>query len=183
MISLEALDEARQKIALAPLTRLSNAMVVRDTKAVLDFMYSGSEPVRRGAIGSIGYCMGGRHVMRVAAEFPDRITASASLHGTLLVSAKPDSAHLTAHRIRGEFYCGFAEHDDDAPPATIAEVARRMEAADARYRHEVHPGAVHGYSLPDRDIHDRQATGRDWELIFAMFQRQIPPYGGRVPAR
>lgn len=58
MISLEALDEARAKIALAPLNNLSNAMVMRDTKALLQFMYEGNEPVRRGAIGSIGYCMG-----------------------------------------------------------------------------------------------------------------------------
>src|ERR1051325_6524627 len=71
MISLEALDEARQKIALAPLTRLSTARVGRDTKAVLDFMYGGSEPVRRGAIGSIGYCMGGRHVLFAAGHFPE----------------------------------------------------------------------------------------------------------------
>jgi hypothetical protein len=29
---------------------------------------------------------------------------------------------------------------------------------------------------PDRDIHDKRATARDWELIFATFHRQIPPY-------
>src|SRR5215210_5297602 len=52
MISFEALDEERAKIALEPLSKLSNAMVVRDTKALLDFMHGG-EPVRRGAIGSI----------------------------------------------------------------------------------------------------------------------------------
>ena len=182
MISFARLSPEQQARTIKPLKKLSDAMVVDDTAALLAHFRSDPE-VHQGGVGTVGYCMGGRHVMRVAAEFPDRITASASLHGTLLVSAKPDSAHLTAHRIRGEFYCGFAEHDDDAPPATIAEVARRMEAADARYHHEVHPGAVHGYSLPDRDIHDRQATGRDWELIFAMFQRQIPPYGGRVLAR
>ena len=38
---------------------------------------------------------------------------------------------------------------------------------------EVHPGAEHGYALPDRDIHDRRAAERDWELIFAMFRRRL----------
>ena len=37
-------------------------------------------------------------------------------------------------------------------------------------------GAEHGYALPDRDIFDKKAAERDWELIFAMFHRQIPPY-------
>ena len=36
--------------------------------------------------------------------------------------------------------------------------------------------AEHGYALPDRDIFDKKAAERDWELIFAMFHRQIPPY-------
>jgi carboxymethylenebutenolidase len=57
-----------------------------------------------------------------------------------------------------------------------------MQEAQAAYRHEIHAGAVHGYSLPDRDIHDRRATARDWELILAMYQRQIPPYAGRLPS-
>ena len=34
-------------------------------------------------------------------------------------------------------------------------------------------GAVHGYALPDRDIHDKRAANRDWELIFEMFRRQL----------
>ena len=33
--------------------------------------------------------------------------------------------------------------------------------------------AEHGYALPERDIHDKMAANRDWELIFAMFRRQI----------
>jgi carboxymethylenebutenolidase len=37
----------------------------------------------------------------------------------------------------------------------------------------VHPGARHGYALPDRDIHDHQAAERDWTEIFAMFRRQL----------
>jgi carboxymethylenebutenolidase len=37
-------------------------------------------------------------------------------------------------------------------------------------------GAVHGYGLPERDMHHKQAANRDWEAIFAMFHRQMPPY-------
>ena len=33
--------------------------------------------------------------------------------------------------------------------------------------------ARHGYALPDRDIHDKRAANRDWDLIFAMFRRQL----------
>ena len=39
---------------------------------------------------------------------------------------------------------------------------------------ELHKGADHGYALPDRDVFDKAAANRDWELIFAMFRRQLP---------
>jgi carboxymethylenebutenolidase len=44
------------------------------------------------------------------------------------------------------------------------------------YRYNRHAGAVHGYGLPARDVHHKQAANRDWEAVFAMFHRQIPAY-------
>ena len=52
-------------------------------------------------------------------------------------------------------------------------LAAAMKASKARYHHEVHMGAEHGYALPNRDIHDKKATLRDWEIILAMFRRQL----------
>ncbi len=172
MISLHALDDARKEQVLAPLNKLSDPMVIDDTAAILAFLDAG-EPAKKGAIGSIGYCMGGRHVFRAAENFPDRFRASASLHGTALVSDAADSPHLGMRKARGEVYCGYAERDPWTPPATINAVAEIFRGAEARYRAVIHPGAEHGYALPDRDIHDKQAANRDWEIIFSMFRRQL----------
>jgi len=173
MISAHKLDPDRYRQALAPLEKLSNAMVVEDTGALLAFM-DGEEPVRPGGIGSIGYCMGGRHVLCVAGAYPGRFIAGASLHGTALIGDRPDSPHHLAHRFRGELYCGFAEHDPHAPPEMISQLGELLKDCPVKYRPEIHPGAEHGYALPNRDIHDKRAAARDWELIFAMFRRQIP---------
>ena len=174
MISMEALDEERKETVRKSMRQLTEAMVVEDTGALLNFI-DADEPVQAGALGSIGYCMGGRHVFRVAGNFP-RFKASVSLHGTRLVTDQPDSPHLTAQKATGEMYCGFAEHDPYAPMSTVNLLAECLPAAGVKYHHEFHLGAVHGYALPDRDIYDKQAANRDWELIFAMFHRQIPPY-------
>ena len=173
MISMHNLDPERQRQALAPLEQSSNAMVVEDTGDLIDFMDRG-EPVRSGGIGSIGYCMGGRHVLCVAGAYPDRFIAGASLHGTMLVSDRDDSPHLLAQRFRGELYCGFAARDPHPPPAMIQALGDLLRTCPVSYRHEVHPGAEHGYALPNRDIYDKHAAERDWELIFAMFRRQLP---------
>lgn len=172
MISMEKLDPARKEKVRAPMFKLSDAMVVDDTGALLEFIDAG-EPVRSGAIGSIGYCMGGRHVFCVAGSFPDRFRASASLHGTRLVTDGPDSPHLTALKAKGELYCGFAENDPFAAPPTVEVITETMRMACVKFSCELHKGAEHGYALPDRDIHDKQAANRDWELMFAMWRRQL----------
>lgn len=177
MISLLTLDEERRQRVVAPGRRLSNAMVVDDTGAILDFVRKG-EPVRAGAIGVVGYCMGGRHVLCVAGHYPERIRASASLHGTNLISGAPDSPHLLAERFRGELYCGFAETDPWAPLSMVKQLDDLLRPCPVTYRYEFHQGAEHGYALPNRDIFHRQAAARDWELIFAMFHRQLRPYQG-----
>jgi len=175
MISLHALDEERKQRVTAPGRRLSNQMVVDDTGAILEFLRRG-EPVRPGGIGAIGYCMGGRHVLCVAGHYPEHVRASASLHGTYLISDAPDSPHLLAKQFRGELYCGFAETDPYAPLSMVRELEALVRPCPVTYRHEVHQGAMHGYALPNRDIFDPHAAAHDWELIFAMFHRQIPAY-------
>jgi len=175
MISLHALDEERRQRVVAPGRRLSNQMVVDDTGAILDFVARG-EPVRPGGVGAIGYCMGGRHVLCAAGHFPERVIASASLHGTSLVSDAADSPHRLAPKFRGELYCGFAEMDPYAPLSMVKELEELLRSCPVDYRYSVHPGAQHGYALPNRDIFDARGAARDWEQIFAMFHRRIPAY-------
>ena len=171
MISMDRLDEQRRQLALAPLAKLTDAMVVEDTDCVLGCFDRG-EPVRPGPIGVVGYCMGGRHVFRVMGQFPQRIRASACLHGSLIVTDDGDSPHLSASKGAGELYCGLAEKDRHAQAPTIK--ALNETSWNLQFRYELHKGAHHGYALPDRDVFDKHAANRDWELIFAMFRRQIP---------
>jgi carboxymethylenebutenolidase len=148
-------------------------MVIDDTGAILRFL-AGAAEVRQSGVGAIGFCMGGRYAMGAAGTYPDSIIATASLHGTTLISDRTDSPHLLAARLRGEFYCGFAEHDTHAPLPMVRELDRLLRPCEVRYRYKIHSGAEHGYSLPDRDVYDKQASAQDWEEIFAMFRRQIP---------
>ena len=85
--------------------------------------------------------------------------ATMSLHGTNLVTEKEEPPHLLAGKMQGEVYCGFAEKDSFAPPELVAA----MEQAFA---------GAHGYALPDRDIYDKVAANRDWEIFFPMLRQQ-----------
>jgi carboxymethylenebutenolidase len=175
MVSLNRLDEATRAQVLAPLRKFSDIEAMEDTGALLAFLATDAV-VRTGAAGCVGFCLGGRLVLRAPARFPEQFRASASLHGSALVSDAEDSPHRLAGKVQGEFYCGFAEHDPYTSPTTVTQLAAAIQAGTARYRYEIHAGTEHGYALPNRDIYDKRAALRDWELILAMFHRQIPPY-------
>lgn len=172
-ISSARLDEARLAAVRASRDSLTDAMAVADTGALLEFL-GRSEPAHPGAMGCIGYCMGGRHVFRAAAAYPQRFRASASLHGTHLVTDRPDSPHLSAGKFLGELYCGFGERDGHAAAPVRQALDAAMQGAAVKYVNEFHLGAEHGYALPDRDVYHKRAANRDWELIFAMFRARLP---------
>jgi carboxymethylenebutenolidase len=174
-VSLNRLDEATRAKVLAPLQKLYDAETMDDTAAVLQFLRN-DKAVRAGAMGCFGFCLGGRLALRAAARFPDTIKAAASFHGTRLVSGDEDSPHRQVSKIQGEFYCGFGADDPFSPPSTVEQLAAAMKTAAVAYSYTVHPATEHGYALPDRDVYNKYAALRDWELILAMFHRQIPPY-------
>jgi carboxymethylenebutenolidase len=172
MRSLNVIPQEVQDEMLANMNQVTDRMAMADIGSVLRFL--DGEPVRKGPKGTIGYCLGGRLSLAAAAEFPGEFRASASMHGTSMVSEAPDSPHRSIGKMRGEIYCGFGERDRFTPPPVIESLGRLMQgSANVRYRGEVHAGADHGYALPDRDVFDKPAANRDWEYIFAMFRRQL----------
>jgi carboxymethylenebutenolidase len=202
MISFDRLEPATRGRIETIFKELSDAMVMRDVGALIEFVRSegaaraalaseasgqcghsksvraGHSPepgssARTGAMGSIGYCMGGRHVLCAAGHFPQHFVASASLHGTAMISEREDSPHRLADRFRGELYCGYGERDRHTPPELVAELARVVQGSAVEFSYLVHRGAEHGYALPDRDVFDKRAANRDWERIFAMFRRRL----------
>ncbi|MBI3993994.1 MAG: dienelactone hydrolase family protein [Candidatus Lambdaproteobacteria bacterium] len=174
-MSLRRLAEAEQKKVLAPLEKLTNSMAIEDTGAMLKFLRD-QPAAKPGPKGCVGYCMGGRFVLCAAGVYPDDFRAAASLHGTALISKMPDSPHEMVHKFKGEVYGGFAERDPYAPPEMIAELDALLAKHKVPHHFEIHRDTDHGYALPHRDIYARAAAERDWELIFAMFRRQIPAY-------
>jgi carboxymethylenebutenolidase len=150
---------------------IDRAMVRTDIGALLSTC---AGMAKAGPAGAIGFCLGGRIAFLAAQEFPARFRATASLHGVFLVTDVADSPHRLSGEMRGEVYCGHAEHDRFSAPELLAALAQGFDGlSGVTYRHRLHAGAQHGYSLPDRDVHDSAAYDADWREIFAMLDRQL----------
>jgi carboxymethylenebutenolidase len=151
---------------------LSNALIAEDTQFMLDFI-DADPAARKERIAAIGYCMSGPFAVTVAARFPRRIAAAASIHGVALVTDKPDSPHRVTRDVRGEVYFGWAEHDAHAPLDQIAPLRAAFEEAHAKFEIEVYPKTEHGFVFPSRYCYDKPAAERHWERLFELFGRAL----------
>ncbi|HET9622295.1 MAG TPA: dienelactone hydrolase family protein [Kofleriaceae bacterium] len=166
-------DEAGIARMFDLMNSLSNAMVLRDTEAMLAFV-DGEPRAAAGSIGCVGYCMSGQFVFAAAARFADRVRCAASIYGVGLKTDRPDSPHLAVRDVRGELYFACAEIDPYAPRAQIDALEAELAGAGIRYRLEWYPAAHHGFAFPSRPgIYDRASAERHWERLFDLFRRNL----------
>lgn len=152
---------------------LSNAMVCDDVGTLIEFA-DRDAAARGGKIGCVGYCMSGPFAFAAAARYPERIAASASMHGVYLYSDKPDSPHLDADKVTGEMYFGCAETDDYAPKEMVDKLEKYLAGTNINARIEWYPGTKHGFVFPKREgIYDKPSSERHWERLFALFRRNL----------
>lgn len=150
---------------------LSNTMVCEDIQALLNFVAS-DDAARDGKTGCVGYCMSGPFAFAAAASFPDRIAASASIHGVRLCTDDDDSPHLDAENIKGEIYFGCAETDEYAPKQMIIDLENYLAGTEINYRIEWYPDTEHGFVFPLREGKYHKASAeRHWERLLAMYGR------------
>jgi carboxymethylenebutenolidase len=157
----------------AAMSSLTNELVMRDSRAMLDFLAT-QAAVKPGAKGCIGYCMSGQYVVSAAGTFPDDIAAAASLYGVSIVTDQPDSPHLLADRIRGELYLGFAETDEYVPDSVVPDLVAALDANGVAHRTETFPKTHHGFCFPQRGpAYSKDAAEKVWERVFDLYERRL----------
>ncbi len=152
---------------------LSPAIVAQDTATLFDFV-DGYPQADASRVGCFGYCMSGPFAVTIAAAYPDRIKAAASLYGVRLATDSPDSPHKVAPAIKGEVYVAHAELDThvDIDQAKALEAA--LAAAGVRHRVEIYQGAHHGFAFPGRaGAYDKTHAERHWERLHSLFRRNL----------
>ena len=165
---------------LKPLMASVNApgAAEKDAVAYIAFLDAQSQINKAKKIGTQGYCMGGRLVVKTAAALPDRVGAGASFHGGGLVTDKPDSPHLLAPKIKARMYFGVASNDDQRQPDAKDKLREAFAAAKVPAEIEVYP-ARHGWCVPDMPtengapIYSRPEAERAWSKLVALYKMAL----------
>jgi carboxymethylenebutenolidase len=151
---------------------LTNERIITDAGAYSGFLLARPE-VTGSAIGTTGYCLGGRMSLIAAGGLGHTIAAAASIHGgRLAVAGDPSSPHLLADRIAATVYVAGAE-DDDLFTAGQAELLdHALTDAGVDHTVEFYP-ARHGFAVPDNPTYDVQADARHIEALHELYRAHL----------
>jgi carboxymethylenebutenolidase len=144
--------------------------VSADLDALLAFV--DADPAARAApMGCIGYCIGGRSVLRALAGHPETFRAGVALHPSRCTTDEEDSPHLSVPSLDAALYVGFGADDQTQPPgdnAPLIEAVEKLPTGEV----EIHDGADHGFAVPGRAYHP-PAADRSYERAKALFDAEL----------
>lgn len=144
--------------------------VAEDLGAVLDWLPS--DPAASiGPMGCIGYCIGGRSILRTVADHGDRVRAAVGLHPSFCTTDDTDSPHLAVPSYTGSLYIGFGAADAMQPASDNGPLIEFTNALD-KGEAEIHDGADHGFGVLGASYHEG-AGSRSYERTKVMFDREL----------
>jgi carboxymethylenebutenolidase len=165
-------DEFGRMMATAQ--RLNDDLVMDDTRSLLEEL-AGEPMASDGAKGCVGFCLGGRLVVRAMTTFPEQFAAGSALHPSFIVDDSPTSPHLTISDIRGELYVGLGAADEFQPPAAFEPARGELERHGIPHLVETHDAADHGFMIPGAPRFHEPAAERSWERTFDLLRRTLQP--------
>ena len=162
-------ERARMRGLVAPLT---NEAIIADASAYGDFLLARPE-VTGSAIGTTGYCLGGRMSLIAATGPGHMIAAAASFHGgRLAVAGDPSSPHLAADRITATVYVAGAQDDGSFTAEQAALLQSALTSAGVDHTIEFYP-ARHGFAVPDNPTYDASASDRHWAALRELYRAHL----------
>jgi carboxymethylenebutenolidase len=165
--------DQRERARLSSLASvLTNDRIIADAGRYADLLLARPE-VTGSAIGTTGYCLGGRMSLIAAGGLGRKIAAAASFHGGgLAVAGDPSSPHLAADRIAATVYVAGARDDSSFTTEQAALLDSALNGAGVDHTVEFYP-ARHGFAVPDNPTYDAEADARHWAALGALYRDQL----------
>jgi carboxymethylenebutenolidase len=149
----------------------ANAML----RAAADFL-RGRSDVRANAIGVIGWCMGGKYSIRLAAADPG-IRAAVMYYGA------PITDPAAIRGIQAAVLGNFGGDDKGPSPDQVRAFEKELKRAGKKVDFKIYPGAGHAFANKDNPWGGyREAAAKDAQArTAAFFKRELKQ--GSIPKR
>jgi carboxymethylenebutenolidase len=155
-------EEAHQLMSGMPQDR-----AMRDLKAAVAYLKSRKD-VRGDRIGSIGWCMGGKFSLLLAAEEP-ALAAAVAYYGA------PPTDAATIARIKPPVLGNFGAEDKGPSPEQVKAFEAAMQKAGKTVDVKIYPGAGHAFANVNNPWKGyREEAAKDaWARTVAFFARHL----------
>ena len=164
-------SESERERCMSMVKALEVDAIMRDTEACLKWLAARPD-VKAGAIGTVGYCMGGGFSVAAAVHFPTSIGAALSFHGGRFLT-EPKTPDLLAKKVRAAVYLGVAENDQQHDAAVSEKLEEALTHAGVPHKIEVYEGAAHGFAVPDLPVFDAEASEKHCEQMVAWLSEHL----------
>lgn len=141
--------------------------VIRTLRASADFLRSRSD-VRAHAIGVIGWCLGGKYAIRLAAADPG-IRACVMFYGA------PITDPAAVRGIQAAVLGNFGGQDKGPSPDQVKAFDAALRKAGKKVDFKIYPQASHAFANPTNPWGTyREADARDaWKRTLVFFDREL----------
>ena len=155
-------EEAHQLMSGMPADR-----AMRDLKAAYAFL-GARKDVRANRVGAIGWCMGGRYALALAAEEP-ALAAAVAYYGA------PPTDEAAIALIKAPVLGNFGGEDKGPSPEQVKAFESAMKKAGKRADLKIYEGAGHAFANPNNPWKGyREAAAQDaWARTVAFFAKHL----------
>jgi carboxymethylenebutenolidase len=175
-----ALPEPTREAAMARAKRLDFKRWGRDMSAAIDWLLARQDV--NGAVGTIGFCMGGTMVLLLAAR-KEGIAATVSYYG-FPADARTDASPIElAPKMRGPMLGHWGDQDTGAGMDNVEQLRGALQKAGVEHELRIYPGIGHGFlkaSLDDAKTPGYEQACTSWKLTLEFYRRCFAraPVGG-----
>ncbi|GAA5786388.1 dienelactone hydrolase family protein [Chitiniphilus shinanonensis] len=144
-----------------------------DNRAMIDWL--GQQPWYSGALGAMGFCIGGHLAFRAALQPEVRGTAcfyATDLHSQVIPNGPGQHSMERLADIQGELLMIWGKQDPHIPAAGRAKVYQALAAAELNFTwHEFN--GQHAFMRDEGERYDPQLALLGYQLAFDLFSRTL----------
>jgi carboxymethylenebutenolidase len=171
-LAAQGFEGPAAEIRSSLVANLKPELVRADTDAI--FSKVDSDPVASpGPRVLVGYGMGARFALHMAAAWSDEFVAAAAIDARALIATEPDSSDYDLHRVPGELYVAFADNDPALTPDVVDRFRAKLERNGILGVVETLPGTSRGFATTDLPADRQGAAERHFERTLDLWRRSL----------
>lgn len=167
------LPEPTRDAAMARAKRLDFSRTVDDMAAAIDWLRARAET--NGAVGTIGFCMGGTIVLLLAARRRD-VAASVCYYGFPADTRTSQRPIDLASNMKGPILGLWGDQDAGVGMDNVKQLDVALTAASVEHEFHVYPGLGHGFlkaSLDDESTPGYRQACESWTRTIAWLSSRF----------